>query len=97
MSNFASLCPQLPVTSASMWAAINNGSYGKPPPEWTCAPLRYYESDPSNLNGGTVTCDCECGVIDPDCGYTPQSCYNQTWEPSYTAIECHGSTAPVDS
>eukprot|EP00808_Paulinella_micropora_P018678 g80264.t1 len=96
MSNFASLCPQLPITSASMWAARSGGSYSNPPAEWTCAPLRYYESDPSNLNASTVTCDCGCGAIDPDCGYTPQSCFNQTWEPVYTAIECKGSTAPVD-
>eukprot|EP00808_Paulinella_micropora_P031736 g49809.t1 len=136
MSNFSSLCPQLPITDASIWAAIFGGSYGNPPPQWTCETLRYYESDPKYFNASSsaslnksVTCDCGCGlhltimlssfsfcsfhlenrglgivhavffagVIDPDCGYTPQSCFNQTWEPVYSAIECAGHFAPPES
>eukprot|EP00808_Paulinella_micropora_P014061 g3445.t1 len=86
---------ELPVTSPAIWAAMDGGAYGSPPAGWKCDRLRYYESDPNHLNASFVTCDCGCGVIDPDCGYIPDGCENQTWNPVYTALECEGNVAPA--
>eukprot|EP00808_Paulinella_micropora_P017278 g12347.t1 len=95
LTNLTSGCPQLPVTSPAMWAAMDGGAYGSPPAGWKCDRLRYYESDPNHVNASFVTCDCGCGVIDPDCGYIPDGCENQTWNPVYTALECVGNVAPA--
>eukprot|EP00808_Paulinella_micropora_P015494 g64092.t1 len=95
--SLTSSCPQLPVTAPHLWAGFTNSGFNNPPPEWKCATDRYYESDPARNYTGVVTCDCECGVADPDCGYEVKNCDDQTWEPVYTVLECDGELAPVES
>eukprot|EP00808_Paulinella_micropora_P019692 g52.t1 len=96
-----SQCPQLPVTAPALLAAAYGLStgYGRPPEGWICAKNRYYETDPNRsdpVDNEDIRCDCGCGVIDPDCGYIPQSCSNQTWTPAYTSISCGEQLAPLD-
>jgi hypothetical protein len=42
------------------------------------------------------TCNCGCGVIDPDCGYQLRSCDDQTWNPPYQKITCGGFEVASD-
>ena len=86
------VCPQLPPTTSSQLA--KNNTFGNPPAGWTCDPALYYEAD----SGMSLpySCDCGCGVIDPDCGYTLPSCDVQTWNPMYTSLTCEGVSAPAD-
>lgn len=75
-------CPQLPATSPRQLMGL--WSRGNPPPEWTCDPMLYDELDSKGLQEPTAasleaTCNCECGIIDPDCGYKLPSCDDQTW------------------
>ena len=78
-------CPQLPPTSPSQLA---RGTWSKPPVGWTCPPELYYQLDcPFVIN---VTCDCGCGIIDPDCGFEITDCEHQKWEPKYERLKCNG-------
>eukprot|EP00808_Paulinella_micropora_P015458 g17847.t1 len=68
-------CPELPPFRPARLVKPGAGK-GKPPPEWTCDPLAYYESEGLDTVYIHITelsfhysCDCGCGVIDPDCGY----------------------------
>ena len=85
-------CPQLPPTTPAQLA--NGSRHAKPPDGWTCQPELYFEAD--SENGQSYSCDCGCGVIDPDCGYILPSCDLQTWNPQYTKLRCGGSEAPLD-
>lgn len=84
-------CPQLPKTSPKQLAA--GRKHGDPPAGWTCASQLYYEME---IGVTSFTCDCGCGVIDPDCGYVLTSCEDQKWNPVYSKITCGGVEAPDD-
>lgn len=43
---------------------------------------------PKQKLGEQFACDCECGVVDPDCGYVLPSCADQTWNPGYSTLRC---------
>ena len=42
------------------------------PPGWMCDPM-YYDEDEDALPPGAISCDCECGVPDPDCEQNPDN------------------------
>ncbi len=62
------------------------GEWNKPPPGWTCRPELYYELD--GFRPAQANCNCECGVIDPDCGYVLPTCEDQSWLPRYVDLYC---------
>jgi len=86
LSDGSLFCPQLP-TLAPWQIVVPSYGYGNPPPGWLCDRFEYYDGS---------TCDCECGLIDPDCGYELRSCSDQTWNPEYTTIKCGGVETYVD-
>ena len=91
------LCPQLPPTSPARLAIDphTNKSYSHAdlPLSWTCPPDQYYELSRGVSN---PSCDCECGVVDPDCGFQLPSCDNQVWNPPYTKLRCGGEVVAPD-
>ena len=91
----APVCPQLPPSSPAQISTLEGVSYsfGNPPPAWTCAVSLYYEVSNGSM---TASCDCGCGVIDPDCGYSLVSCDDQTWNPRYSTLHCDGNQVDTD-
>ncbi len=85
------ICPQLPKVSPPQVA--EGHKHGEPPANWTCAPDLYYEMASGKLR---FTCDCGCGIVDPDCGYYLSSCEDQTWNPQYTELRCEGELTDSD-
>ncbi len=91
------VCPQLPSTSPARLArdrrTNKSYSHADPPASWTCPPDVYYELGRGVLN---PSCNCGCGVIDPDCGYQLPSCDDQVWNPPYTKLRCGGQDVAPD-
>jgi hypothetical protein len=87
------ICPQLP--SLAPWEIANGYTWNDPPSAWNCAPERFYELLNADLKPN-ATCDCGCGIIDPDCGYQLPSCSEQAWNPEYVHMECEGVTESTE-
>jgi len=84
-------CPQLPEVSPRQLAKGRTAD--KVPSDWTCDPALYYQLDTGIAD---FSCDCGCGIIDPDCGFNLESCTDQSWNPTYTSLNCNGSPTAVD-
>jgi hypothetical protein len=93
-------CPQLPKTAPPDLARGRGEtdsnvvySHSNPPPGWICDSELYFELD---ANVSSPSCDCGCGVIDPDCGYRLLACDDQSWNPPYSQLTCGGLIVASD-
>jgi hypothetical protein len=77
-------------TGGGAGAASGTGSSsGAPAAGWTCAATRYHDGE---------SCDCGCGVVDPDCqDETAASCDNCRQLGSCAAGSCPSSVMPDDN